>query len=79
MEHAAGPSPRIGTRGRWLTFQKVKDCPVCGGTNLAEAPLRLVPNFLVPALGLSGLLPEFLGAFADLFFGRLFHYARLLL
>ena len=49
------------------------------GGILLKLSLRLVPNFLIAALGLSCLLPELLRAFADLFFGWLFHDTRLLL
>jgi hypothetical protein len=41
----------------------------------AQFLFGLMIEFLVPALGLAGLLPQFVGAMDDLFFGGIFHFS----
>ena len=41
--------------------------------HVRAAPVR-PDELLVPAIGLSGLLPQFIGAVDNLFFGGIFHF-----
>jgi hypothetical protein len=41
---------------------------------LLQIPLCQVPEFVLPTIGLSGLLPKFVSAHSYLLFSRLLHF-----